>query len=105
MGNVAKCLRRAEAWRDQWRLGVLAGLVLVAIFLHTTGEAGHARQSAECCQSMVTAGGGSALLPADSLPQLHVAGALVFLGAPAVLPAFRSGMLSPPTSVLLNLLI
>jgi len=104
MGNTATRFR-AEARRNQWRLGALAGLVLVAILLHTTAEAGHPRQSIECCQSMVTAGGGSALLSVDSLPQLHLAGALVFLRAPAVWPVFSSRMLSPPTPVLATLLI
>jgi len=105
MGTAARRFRFAEARRDQWLFGAVAGLVLVAILLHTTAESGHPRPSVECCQSMVTAGGGSAVLPVDSLPRLHVAGALAFLGAPAVWPVFRSRMLSPPTPVLATLLI
>jgi len=105
MGNTARRFRCAEARRNQWRLGALAGLILVAILLHTTAEASHAHEPVECCQSMVTAGGGSGVVPVGSLLYAEVAGLLASPGAPAVLSAFRIEMLSLPTSVQVALLI
>ena len=105
MGHTARGFRCAEARRAQWLPGALAGLILVAILLHTTAEASHAHEPVECCQSMVTAGAGSGVVPAGSLLYAGVAGLLASPGAPAVLLAFRIEMLSLPTSVLVALLI
>lgn len=105
MGTTARRFRFAEARRNQWRLGALAGLVLVAILLHTTAEASHVHEPVQCCQSMVTAGGGSGVIPVGSLLHADVAGLPTSPGTPAVLSAFRIEMLSLPTAVLVALLI